>query len=230
LIHGNNGSGRISNLSWRNKISTSLRVAIVEDHDDFREGLVHVLNFTEGFTCAGSFESVEEALPAFPEADVVLLDIHLPGKSGIDAIASLKAKHPKTQIIMLTVFDDDDHVFRAIVAGADGYILKKTPPSQVLSAIQDAAAGGTPMTPFVARRVIDLFRHYAPEPAEKHSLTARELEILGQLVVGLDNREIADKLFISRETVRNHIKHIYEKLHVHSKSQAVAKAIKQGLF
>ncbi len=207
----------------------NLRVAIIEDHDDFREGLVHVLNFTSGFDCVGSFSSVEEALPRFPEADVALLDIHLPGKSGIEAIAALKERQPRTQIIMLTVFDDDDHVFRAIVAGADGYILKKTPPAQVLSAIQDAAAGGTPMTPFIARRVIELFKHYAPAAKEEHSLSPRELEILQQLVLGLDNQEIADKLFISRETVRNHIKHIYEKLHVHSKSQAVAKAIKQGL-
>lgn len=207
----------------------NLRVAIIEDHDDFREGLVHVLNFTEGFECVGSFSSVEEALPRFPQADVVLLDIHLPGKSGIEAIASLKERHPPTQIIMLTVFDDDDHVFRAIIGGADGYILKKTPPVQVLSSIQDAAAGGTPMTPFIARRVIELFKHYAPESKEEYSLSPRELEILNQLVLGLDNQEIADKLFISKETVRNHIKHIYEKLHVHSKSQAVAKAIKQGL-
>ena len=206
-----------------------LRVTIIEDHDDFREGLNHVLCFSEGFECSGAFASVEEALADLPPSDVILLDIHLPGRSGIDAIGSLKQQMPLARIIMLTVFDDDDHVFRAIVAGADGYILKKTPPAQVLVAIQDVAAGGTPMTPYVARRVIDLFKKYAPTSQDGHNLTTREIEILNVLVQGLDPTEIADKLFISRETVRNHIKHIYEKLHVHSRSQAVAKAIKQGL-
>lgn len=208
---------------------TPIRVAIIEDHDDFREGLVHVLNFTEGFSCTGSFSSVEEALQGLPKAEVILLDIHLPGKSGTDSIGAIKHLAPGAYIIMLTVFDDDENVFRAIVNGADGYILKKTPPAQVLNAIQDAAAGGTPMTPYIARRVIELFKHYAPSGKEDYSLTKREVEILQQLVLGLDSREIGDKLFISPETVRNHIKHIYEKLHVHSKSQAVAKAIKQGL-
>ncbi|MBI5474932.1 MAG: response regulator transcription factor [Ignavibacteriae bacterium] len=206
-----------------------IRVTIIEDHDDFREGLTHMLNFTEEFMSAGSFSSVEEALAKFPPTDVVLLDIHLPGKSGTESIQEIKKKAPNAFIIMLTVFDDDDNVFRAIVNGADGYMLKKTPPAHVLTAIQDAAAGGTPMTPFIARRVIELFKHYAPAGKSDHSLTSRELEILHQLVLGLDNQEIADKLFIAYETVRNHIKHIYEKLHVHSKSQAVAKAIKQGI-
>jgi DNA-binding NarL/FixJ family response regulator len=159
----------------------------------------------------------------------ILLDIHLPGKSGTDSIEELKRFAPSTRIIMLTVFDDDDSVFKAIMNSADGYILKKTPPAQVLAAVQDAASGGAPMTPFIAGRVIELFKHYAPSGKEDHSLTLRELEILQQVVLGLDNHEIADKLFISYETVRNHIKHIYEKLHVHSRSQAVAKAIKQGL-
>jgi DNA-binding NarL/FixJ family response regulator len=206
-----------------------LRVTIIEDHDDFREGFAHVVNFTEGFSCSGAFASVEEALRKFPPTDVILLDIHLPGKSGTESIGSLKRLAPSARIIMLTVFDDDENVFKAIMNGADGYILKKTPPAQVLVAIRDAASGGTPMTPYIARRVIELFKKYAPAETGEYSLSARETEILQQLVLGLDNYEIADKLFISRETVRNHIKHIYEKLHVHSKSQAVAKAIKQGL-
>lgn len=208
---------------------TPIRVAIIEDHDDFREGLTHVLNFTDGFSSVGSFSSVEDALDGFPKADVVLLDIHLPGKSGTESIQDLKQIAPSAFIIMMTVFDDDENVFKAIMNGADGYILKKTPPAQVLTAIQEAAAGGTPMTPYIARRVIELFKRYAPSGKEEYLLTTREIEILQQLVLGLDNQEIADKLFIAYETVRNHIKHIYEKLHVHSKSQAVAKAIKQGL-
>lgn len=204
------------------------RVTIIEDHDDFREGFAHVLNFTEGLPCSGAFASVEEALRAFPPTDVVLLDIHLPGKSGTDSIKDLK-HISGARVIMLTVFDDDDNVFRSIMNGADGYILKKTPPAQVLAAIHDAVTGGTPMTPFIARRVIELFRKYAPPETEDYALTTRETEILQELVQGLDTQEVAERLFISRETVRNHIKHIYEKLHVHSKSQAVAKAIKQRL-
>ncbi|MFN0159307.1 MAG: response regulator [Bacteroidota bacterium] len=206
-----------------------ITVSIIEDHDDFREGLSHMLRLTEGFDCVGAFVSVEEALEGLRPSDIILLDIHLPGRSGIDAIGTLKQKHPGAYIIMLTVFDDDDHIFKAIVAGADGYILKKTPPAQVLTAIQDAVVGGTPMTPQIARRVVELFKKYAPTKVEEHNLSPRELDVLNTLVQGLDTTEVADKLFISRETVRNHIKHIYEKLHVHSKSQAVAKAIKQGL-
>jgi DNA-binding NarL/FixJ family response regulator len=207
----------------------AIKVTIIEDHDDFREGLAHMLQFTEGFTCVGAYCSVEEALPELKPTDVLLLDIHLPGRSGIESIGRLRERLPATRIVMLTVFDDDDHVFKAIVAGADGYILKKTPPALVLAAIQDAMTGGTPMTPFVARRVIELFKKYAPAPAENHGLSAREQEILQSLVQGHDTEEIADKLFISRETVRNHLKHIYDKLHVHSRSQAVAKALRQGL-
>lgn len=208
---------------------SAIRVCVIEDHDDFREGLTHILRLTEGFDCSGSFSSTEDALADLPACDVILLDIHLPGRSGIDAIGLLKKELPLAHIIMLTVFDDDDHVFKAVMAGADGYILKKTSPALVLTAIQDAATGGTPMTPYVARRVIELFKKYAPAPQDDHNLTSRELEILNTLVLGLDPGEIAGKLFISRETVRNHIKHIYEKLHVHSRSQAVAKAIRQGL-
>ena len=206
-----------------------IRIAIVEDHDDFREGFAHVANFTEGFSCSGAFASAEEALQKFPSTDVILLDIHLPGKSGTEAIKEFRRKAPEARIVMLTVFDDDENVFRAIMNGADGYLLKKTPPTQILAAIQDTVDGGAPMTPYIARRVMELFKRYAPSKDESYPLTARETEILQQLVLGLDTHEIAEKLFISYQTARNHIKHIYEKLHVHSKSQAVAKAIKQGL-
>ena len=131
-----------------------IRVVIIEDHDDFREGLVHVLNFSDGFTCVGSFSSVESAIDELPETDVVLLDIHLPGKSGTDSIQEIKLLAYSAFVIMLTVFDDDENVFNAIMNGADGYILNKTPPTHVLSAIRAAAAGGTQRTPYVARRLI----------------------------------------------------------------------------
>ena len=207
----------------------SIRVAIIEDHDDFREGLYHLFRTTEGFLCIGRYSSIEEALKKMPEPDVLLLDIGLPGISGIEAIPEFKKRHPQVQIVMMTVFDDDKHIFDAIQAGADGYLLKKTPPTMVLHAIQDAAAGGMPMTPFVARQAIEIFKRYAPSEKPDASLTPRESEILTLLVQGLNYVMISERLFISLDTVRNHFRHIYQKLQVHSKAGAVAKAIKQGL-
>jgi DNA-binding NarL/FixJ family response regulator len=206
-----------------------IRVAIVEDHDDFREGLYHVLRGTEGFACVGRYPSAETAIERMPPADVVLLDIGLPGKSGIETLPDLKAKHPGAQVIMLTGLDDDDSIFEAILAGANGYMLKKTPPARLLQAIEEAAAGGMPMAPFVARKAIELFRKFVPAGSPEADLTLREREILALLVDGLGYAHIAERLFISLDTVRNHIRHIYEKLQVHSKSQAVAKALKQRL-
>jgi DNA-binding NarL/FixJ family response regulator len=207
-----------------------IRVTIIEDHEDFREGLFYMLQNTEGFQCAGKFSSVEEALRKTPDSDVVLLDIGLPGKSGIDGIPLLRKKLPGAQIVMLTGLDDDMNIFRAILAGANGYLLKKTSPAKLLHAIEDAASGGMPMTPFVAKKAIEMFRKYVPERNESANLTVREREILSLLVDGMNYSGIAETLFISLDTVRNHIRHIYEKLRVHSKSQAVAKALKQGLI
>jgi len=206
-----------------------IRVAIVEDNDDFREGLSHILKSTEGFRCVGSYDSVEHAMRDLPKVDVVLMDIGLPGKSGIEGARAVKQKYPDTQVIMLTVFDDDRNIFNAIVAGANGYILKKTPPAKLLLAVEDAAAGGMPMTPMVARQVVEMFKRRIPSEKSGRSLTPREREILGLLVDGMNYNMVAETLFISLDTVRNHIRHIYEKLHVHSKSQAVAKAIKHSI-
>ncbi len=208
--------------------ATALRVLLIEDHTDFREGLSHLIKCTAGFALAGSFPSVEDAERGLPaEVDVILLDIHLPGRSGIEAIASLRSRLPEARIIMITVFDDDENIFNAILSGADGYILKKTPPAQILQAVVDARDGGTPMTPYVARKVVEYFKK-ASAPAS-HDLTAREVEVLQALSRGLDTQEIADTLFIATDTVRNHLKHIYAKLHVRSRSQAVAFAIKNRL-
>jgi DNA-binding NarL/FixJ family response regulator len=207
-----------------------LRILIIEDHDDFREGLAHLIRLSDGFAVAGSFSSVEEALVEPPPCDIVLCDIQLPGQPGSEAIEEIKRRLPGSAVIMLTVFDDDEHVFRSILNGADGYLLKKTSPALVLTALRDAADGGTPMTPYVARRVIELFRRYAPAEKGEYALTPRELEVLQSLVDGLDPAAISRRYFISRETVRNHIRHIYEKLHVHSRSQAVAKALREGLL
>jgi DNA-binding NarL/FixJ family response regulator len=206
-----------------------IRVTIIEDHADFREGLSHMLSSSHGYTIAGKFGSVEQSLDDFPECDVILLDINLPGKSGIESIPLLKKECPAAQIVMMTGLDDDDNIFNAILAGADGYLLKKTPPVKVLTAIEDAASGGTPMTPYVARRVIEHFKGSIPVQKD-YQLSDREKEILSALVQGLDNRDIGEKLFISYETVRNHLKHIYEKLHVNSRSQAVSKAITERII
>ncbi len=210
--------------------SHPIRVTVIEDHDDFREGLCHVLQHTEGFLCVGKFGAVEDALPRIPECDVILLDINLPGKSGIEGMADLKNKRPEAHVIMLTVFEDDTKIFQSIQAGADGYLLKKTPPAKLLEAIQEAASGGMPMTPFVARQAITMLKRLAPQVQSQVTFTPRESEILELLAQGLNYGPIGDKLFISLDTVRNHIRHIYEKLQVHSKAEAVAKAIKHGLL
>ena len=207
-----------------------IKVTIIEDHQDFREGLSHLLNATEGFKCINVFGSAEEGLSNLSdETDAILLDIGLPGMSGVEVVTLIKKKLPSVKIIMLTVFDDDDNILRAIMAGADGYLLKKTSPANILTALQESLTDGSPMTPSVAKKVMELFRCFAPNKTEDFSLTKRELEVLESIVNGSNNNEIAENLFISIETVRNHIRHIYEKLQVHSKSEAVVKAIRQGI-
>lgn len=207
-----------------------IKVTIIEDHPDFREGLAHFLKATEGFTCLNDFPKAEEGIKNISaETNVILLDIGLPGMSGIEAIPLLKSKLPDVKIIMLTVFDDDDNILRAILAGADGYLLKKSSPIKILSALEEVSSEGSPMTASIAKRVIDLFRNYVPKDKEEYFLSKREFEVLELIVNGFDNNEIGEKLFISVQTVRNHIRHIYEKLHVHSKSQAVVKALRERL-
>lgn len=207
----------------------NIRVAIIEDHAGFRESVTYMLGASEGFVCTGTFGSVEDALKRMTAADVLLCDINLPGLSGIEAVPLIKKKFPAMKIIMVTVFEDDSNVFKAIVAGADGYVLKKTQPVRLLQAIEDAAEGGSPMTPSIARQALTLFKERVPHSKGESLLSERELEILSCLVKGMGSEEIAEKLFISRATVRNHVSHIYEKLHVHSKSQAVVKAMQDGL-
>ena len=207
-----------------------IKVTIIEDHPDFREGLAYLLNATEGFECIDVFGSAEEAIKNISEqTEVVLQDIGLPGISGIESVALIKKKFPNIKIIMSTVFDDDDNILKAILAGADGYLLKKSSPQKILFALQEALSDGSPMTPSIAKKVIELFRNYVPQKTEEFSLSKRECEVLELIVNGSNNKEVSEKLFISIETVRNHIRHIYEKLHVHSKSEAVVKAIREGL-
>jgi DNA-binding NarL/FixJ family response regulator len=206
------------------------KVIIIEDHPEFRESLSYILESSKGFKCIGKFSSVEAALVSAAKPDVILLDVNLPGISGIEGIPKLREYFTQSAILMLTVLDDNDSIFRAILAGADGYLLKTTSPTRLLNAIEDVANGGSPMSPTVARQAVNFFRKHVPPLPKESSLTEREKEILQLLIEGWNNEEIAGKLFISIQTVRNHIRHIYEKLHVHSRSQAVVKAIKENLI
>lgn len=202
----------------------SLRVILIEDHRNFRDGLKALLDDSSAFSCIGAFGSAEEAFKFKENCDLILLDINLPGKSGVESLPLLKTNYPDARIIMLTVLEDDDMVFAALLSGADGYLLKKTNPALIPAYLEDAYNGGSPMHPVIARKVIEHFRNEKPDNND-YDLTSRESEILQLLTRGDSNRQIAEKLFISYETVRNHIKHIYEKMHVNSKSQAVAKAL-----
>lgn len=209
-----------------------IRVAIVEDQRQTREGLASLIGGTPGFLTTGQWPSMEEAIEqiAGELPDVLLADINLPGMSGIDGVRQLKARWPSLVILMLTVYADNERVFAAICAGATGYLLKDTPPEKLLAAIADAHGGGAPMSGEVARKVLAMFQELAPPSGQSHGLSARELQVLKLLVDGHSYKTAASELGISLDTLRFHIRNIYEKLHVHSKSDAVLKAIRSGLF
>jgi DNA-binding NarL/FixJ family response regulator len=206
-----------------------IAVAIVEDNPDIRAGTSYVLRSSRQSAIAGEYETAEELINAFDviHPDVVLMDLGLPGMSGVEAIGVLKRLHPRVEIVVLSVFEDDDNIFRAICAGANGYLAKPATPQQLIGAVEDAFGGGTPMSPHIARKVLEMFKQHIPPPRADYNLTPRELEILDHLVQGEDYKVIAEQLFLSLFTVRAHIRNIYDKLHVHSKSQAVAKALKE---
>jgi DNA-binding NarL/FixJ family response regulator len=211
-----------------------IKVAIIEDNTTIREGLAALINGTSGYSCVGLFMDCESFLSKLPSlsVDVILMDIRLPGMSGIDGIVHAKKIKPGLNILMLTVYEDSQSVFKALCAGACGYLVKKTPPSRLLEAIKDAFEGGAPMSSLIARQVITLF-HQNRELYKSDSdseLSVREKEVLTSLSDGNNYQEIANRLFISVDTVRHHIRNIYRKLHVHSQSEAVAKAIRKGLI
>lgn len=202
-----------------------ISVAIIEDDEDIRESLKNLVQATIDFECAGTFadgESALEFLSAHP-ADIVLTDIHLPGIDGIECVRQLKAIHPGMQFIMCTIFRDDDSVFNALKAGATGYLLKTDDQRIIIDAIRELNTGGSPMTPQIARRVMESFKRPVLHDSI-HLLTKRETEMLGLLAKGFRYKEIAGKLFISTETVRKHINNIYHKLQVQSRIEAVNKA------
>ncbi|MFA7419180.1 MAG: response regulator transcription factor [Melioribacteraceae bacterium] len=211
-----------------------IKVVITEDNNTIREGLAALINGTPGYSCVGAFSECESFLAKLPTltADVVLMDIGLPGMSGIDGIAKAKKMKPDLNILMLTVYEDSQTVFKALCAGACGYLVKKTPPARLLDAIKDANDGGAPMSSLIARQVIDVFKQTQGKQSEEKDseLSAREKEVITSLSDGNNYQEIADRLFISVDTVRHHIKNIYRKLHVHSQSEAVAKAIRKGII
>ena len=208
-----------------------LRVAIVEDDRRTREGLVQLVAGTPGFAVTGAFGSVEEAsVPVSRDApDVVLMDIGLPGASGIEGVRRFTARQAGLAILVLTVHADDAHVFEAICAGATGYLLKDTPPSRLLQAIGEARGGGSPMSPEIARKVLAMFREIAPPRVADHQLSPREVDVLRVLAGGHSYKTAAAALELSVDTIRFHVRNIYEKLHVHSKSEAVGRAFHRGL-
>ena len=209
-----------------------LRVLVVEDDRRTREGLAALIGGTEGFRCVGSYGSIEETVARSPESapDVVLLDIGLPGVSGSEGIERVLQKHPETVVLMLTVFEDEERIFESLCNGASGYLLKKTPPARLLEAIGEADAGGAPMSPEVAAKVVRLFRTVAPRQSLDVDLTPRETELLDRLAEGHTYRSAAGELGVSINTVRNYVRSVYEKLHVHSKSEAVSTALRAGLI
>ena len=206
-----------------------IKVAIFEDNRSLREGLTTMINGTTGFECVGAFPNCNHLLKNISQArpDVVLMDIEMPGISGIEAVALIKEEFPEMKILMETIFDDDEKIFNSICAGAEGYILKHTSPAEIMEAITEIHEGGSPMTPSIANRVLKMVKD-KPAFSQKESfdLSVREKEILFCLVKGMSYKMVADTCFISIETVNVHIKNIYRKLQVHSKSEAVIKAIK----
>jgi DNA-binding NarL/FixJ family response regulator len=207
----------------------SIKVAIVEDNDEIREGLSVLINGSTGYQCVATYADAEHALKFLPiqKPDVVLMDIHLPKMSGIECVQELKEEHPEMQVMMLTVYDDDDLVFKSIVAGASGYILKKTPPSELLDAIRELHDGGSPMSDRIARKVVQAFQQMGKSSKETEDLSQRETEILSYVAKGYQDKEIAEKFFLSPETVRTHLRNIYKKLHVRSRTEATLKYLQK---
>ena len=209
-----------------------VRVVIIEDLLEVREGLAVLINGTSGFECTGRFRTMEEALAGVEASRpaVILTDIGLPGMSGIEGTRILSARYPDVPILALSVYGDDENVFDAICAGASGYLLKNTPPARLLDALTEVVAGGAPMSPEIARRVVTVFRDFRPPERASYRLTPQETGLLRLMVDGHHYKTAAREMGISTSTVSFHLKHIYQKLQVHSKSEAVAKALRERLI
>lgn len=210
-----------------------IKVVVVEDDNEIREGLRILIDGTDGYSCVDTYSECTSMLKNIESnnPDILLMDIGLPGMNGIEGIKKVKVILPEITILVLTVYEENDLIFDALCAGASGYLIKKTPPSKLLEAIKEAYNGGSPMSSHIARKVIESFQKKNSNVDKKNEyvLTRREKEILSGLVEGNNFKAIADSLFISVETVRFHFRNIYKKLHVHSQSEAVVKAIKEGI-
>jgi DNA-binding NarL/FixJ family response regulator len=207
-----------------------VKISIVEDNKTTREGLETIVNLSPDYRCVCVCPTAEDALKIIPKhkPDVVLMDIQLPNMSGVECVVRLKELLPSVQVVMVTVYEDPDRIFRALRAGASGYLLKRATPEQVLGAIRDVLAGGVPMSAEIARKVIGHFQTQATTTAEVENLTAREREVLELVVHGFSNKEIAERLSITVDAIRWHLKHIYQKLHVHSRTEAALKFRSHG--
>ena len=206
-----------------------IRVAIFEDNRNLRESLFNLLETSDQFTCVGAFANCERVVENIEDTqpEVILMDIELPTVSGIEAVRLIREKYPDLKILMETIFEEDEKIFQSICNGAQGYILKNTPPEEILDAIREIYEGGAPMSPIIASKVLRMFKSSLGKNAgDSFNLSSREKEILKCLVEGMSYKMIADTCFISADTVNGHIKNIYKKLQVHSKGEAVAKAIK----
>lgn len=209
----------------------TLHVVLIEDLREVREALAALISGTAGYKCVAAYGMMETALAriAADKPDIILTDLGLPGMSGVEGIEKLRKIFPDTPILALTVFDNDDQVFSALCNGANGYLLKNTPPARLLEALQEAVAGGSPMSPQVASRVVRLFREFRPPDHADYHLTPQETELLKLLIEGHHKKTAASKLGISFHTVSFHLSNVYQKLQVHSKSEAVAKALREKL-
>jgi len=214
-----------------NQLPAVIKVAIIEELREVREGLAMLINGTNGFSCAGRFRTMEQAIENLSreQPDVVLTDIGLPGMDGIAGIRILHEKFPALPVLALTVYDDDERIFAALCAGAVGYLLKNTQPARLLESLREVKTGGAPMSPEVARRVISLFQTFTPPTNADYHLTPQEKELLKMLVEGHSYKTAAYQLKISIHTVSFHLRNVYEKLRVHSKSEAVAKALREQI-
>lgn len=209
-----------------------IRVVIFDDNKTIRESMQLLINGASGMVCVGAFPNalrVQEAI-ADTNPDVVLMDIDMPGKSGIEAVGTIRRHYPDLQVIMVTVFDDDDKIFPALRSGANGYLLKNLRPDKIISAIRDVLDGGASFTPSIAKRVLQHFQRHKPVPQNRYDLTDREKDVLQYLVKGNSSRQIAEELYISYQTVRSHLKNIYRKMHVSSMTEAVSKTLRERLL
>lgn len=203
----------------------SIRVALVEDDEQVRENLARLVGDAKGFECVATFSSGEQALEGLPRRtpNVVLMDINLPGISGVECVRQLKATFPDIHIVMLTVYDDSERIFQALQMGASGYLLKRSTAEEILHAIQDVHGGGAPMTSYIARKVVQSFRRQGSSDKPAENLSKRETDVLDYVSRGYTNKEIADALGLQAETVRGYLKTIYSKLHVRSRTEAAMK-------